>query len=257
MTLENIAPGVWSARRPLRFLGLEVGTRMTVLRLADGSLALHSPIPLDVDLDGQGDLGAAIDALGSVSLLIAPNRFHHLFLEAASRRYPKARVLGVPGLEKKQPGVRFDALVDEPGDADRDLAWAPVRGVAALLPTGVADFREVAYLHRPSGTLVVTDAAYHFGPSDPLETRIGARLIGAYGRLTPSLLERWGSRDKASVEASIKRLLEWDFDRVVPAHGAVVETGGHDAFRSGYERLLRRPLSRDADAPSQGQDPPS
>ena len=45
--LRRLGNDIWVAERPQRFYGLEVGTRMTVLRLADGSLLLHSPIALD------------------------------------------------------------------------------------------------------------------------------------------------------------------------------------------------------------------
>ena len=33
MPLIEIAPDLWTATQPLRFLGLEVGSRMTVVRL--------------------------------------------------------------------------------------------------------------------------------------------------------------------------------------------------------------------------------
>ena len=36
--LKQLAENLWVAERPQAFYGLEVGTRMTVIRLADGSL---------------------------------------------------------------------------------------------------------------------------------------------------------------------------------------------------------------------------
>ncbi len=76
MTIKRLAPlrqldhGIWLADRPQRFHGLEVGTRMTVIRLADGSLLLHSPVELDFELRCE------IDRLGRVRLAVAPNRVH-------------------------------------------------------------------------------------------------------------------------------------------------------------------------------------
>ena len=48
-TLRRLAPGVHVLDAPQRFLGLELGTRMTVLEL-DGQLLIHSPVavPLSV-----------------------------------------------------------------------------------------------------------------------------------------------------------------------------------------------------------------
>ena len=51
--LRRLATDLWVAERPQRFFGLEVGTRMTVIRLADGSLLLHSPVVLDPALRGE------------------------------------------------------------------------------------------------------------------------------------------------------------------------------------------------------------
>ena len=48
MTLEALAPSVWTLAIPHRFLGLEIGTRMNVVRLADGGLLVHSPVPAEL-----------------------------------------------------------------------------------------------------------------------------------------------------------------------------------------------------------------
>ena len=67
------------------------------------------------------------------------------------------------------------------------------------------------------------------------------RLIGSYGRFGPSSLDPWLIRDRAAARASLERILAWDFDRVVVAHGAVLEHGGRDALRRGYRWLLTDP----------------
>lgn len=40
MSLNLLAPNLWIANQPLRFLGLRVGTRMTIIRLRDRSLVV-------------------------------------------------------------------------------------------------------------------------------------------------------------------------------------------------------------------------
>jgi len=35
-----------------------------------------------------------------------------------------------------------------------------------------------------------------------------------------------------------RHILAWDFDRVVVAHGEVLESGGREALRQGYAWLL-------------------
>ena len=46
-TLEPLAPDLWVARRPLPLVVGDVGARMTVVRLRDGGLVLHSPVRAD------------------------------------------------------------------------------------------------------------------------------------------------------------------------------------------------------------------
>ena len=72
--MQELAPDLWVADSPLRFLGLEMGARMTVIRLPDGKLLLHSPIAPTAELVRE------VEALGPVAYLIAPNKFHHLFV---------------------------------------------------------------------------------------------------------------------------------------------------------------------------------
>lgn len=43
-------PGLWVAERPFVWNGIDVGGKMAVVRLSDGSLWLHSPVELDEKL---------------------------------------------------------------------------------------------------------------------------------------------------------------------------------------------------------------
>ena len=52
--LKPVAPDVWIVDGPvIRFYGLPFTTRMTVIRLPDGGLWLHSPIAMDDGLVAQ------------------------------------------------------------------------------------------------------------------------------------------------------------------------------------------------------------
>jgi glyoxylase-like metal-dependent hydrolase (beta-lactamase superfamily II) len=97
---------------------------------------------------------------------------------------------------------------------------------------------EVVFFHRPSKTLIATDLAFNVGASSPFPTRFAFRLARAYGRLSPTLLERLMIRDRAAFRRSLKRILEWPFERVVVAHGEVSETGGRGELERGYAFVL-------------------
>ncbi|MGB0562832.1 MAG: DUF4336 domain-containing protein [Spirulinaceae cyanobacterium] len=232
MALTAIAPDLWVATQPLRFLGLEVGSRMTVVRLPNQDLVLISPIEL------QPDEIEELNALGSVRHIIAPNRFHHLSIGSTQTLYPEAKVWGVPGLPEKRPDLVFDRLLEQPGNFADTLDYLPFQGVAVILPTGIQPVNENVFFHRPSQTLILTDIAFNFTEENTLLTRLVARAIGSYNTLRPSRLEKWGTRDKAAVAASVEQVLKWDFDRVIPGHGAVVESGGKTQFAEGYAWFL-------------------
>ena len=68
--------------------------------------------------------------------------------------------------------------------------------------------------------------------------RLVARLLGSYRRFAPSRLDPLLIRDRAAARGSLERILAWDFDRVIVAHGEVLEHGGREALRAGYRWLL-------------------
>jgi hypothetical protein len=224
--LTERGPGLWTVDRRQRFYGLEVGTRMTVIRLADAALLLHSPVQLDADLR------RALDAVGQVRYVVAPNRVHHLYAGDVAVSYPDARLWIGPGLERKRPDLRYVAILGDEAPAE----WRDE--VSQVFFRGRPYENEVVFFHRPSRTLVMCDLAFNFGPSATLLTRIWMSLIRSYGYFGPSKLEPWLIRDRAAARACMERILEWDFDRVIVAHGDVLEHDGRDALRRGYGWLL-------------------
>ncbi len=224
--MKQLDRGLWVADQPLRFAGLELGARMTVVQLASGELLLHSPIRPTTELVRE------VDSLGPVAVLVAPNRFHHLYAGAWLEARPGARLFVAPGLESKRPDLPLaGVLTDEP-----ESIW---RGVLEqVVIRGLPITNEVVFFHPASRTLIATDLAFNIGPEHPALTRWAFRLSGAYRRLAPTNFERLLIRDRASFRASLERVLEWPFERVIVAHGRVLETGGRRELARGYSWLL-------------------
>ena len=224
--LRPLAPDIWVAERPQSFYGLPVGTRMTVIHLSGGRLLLHSPVSLDPGLRRE------LDAIGSVRYVVAPNRVHHLYAGEVAKVYPEARLWVAPGLERKRPDLDFVAIL---GD-DAPEQWR--EEVQQTFFRGRPFENEITFFHRPSRTLLLCDVAFNFGPSAPTVTRLLMKLMRSYGRFGPSALDSWLIRDRKLARQSLERILAWDFDRVVVAHGDILETGGREALRGGYAWLL-------------------
>jgi len=224
MPLERFADGVWLASAPNKYLGWQLGTRMTVLRLGDGSLLIHSPIALDDSLKRE------IDTLGPVGHIVAPNLFHHLHAGDATRAFPEAKLHGAAGLRKKRPDLRLDAILGqqaEPAWRD-DLETLTIEGT--LLD-------ETIFWHKPSGTLVTADLIENFESADDWWTRFYLKAGGIHGKVGLSRMLRLAFRDRKKARRDIDQVLGWDFDRVVLAHGNPIGSDGAYAFRETYAWL--------------------
>ena len=148
--LESWGPGIWTADSVMRVGVISQPTRMTVIRLADGSLFLHSPVPPTEELVN------AVRACGEVAYLVSPNLFHHLSLGLWAELFPDARVIASPRLRDRVQDVTFhDDLTETP-----DPAWADVLDQTIVTGNRLVD--EVVFLHTPSRTLIVADICFHF-----------------------------------------------------------------------------------------------
>lgn len=223
--MRELGEGIWTADRTLNLLGTRLPIRMTVIRLSSGGLWVHSPVKLD------GPTREALDALGPVRHVVAPNRVHHLFVKPYFEAYPEARVFASPGLAEKRKDLPFHGtLSDAPPDA-----WA--NEIAQALLGGIPYLQEVDFFHPPSRTLVLTDLVFHPEPTDHLPSRIFYAMTGTYGRFGPSRLVKLLIRDRAALRASIDRMLAWDFERIVMNHGAVIEKDGRARLRDAFAWL--------------------
>ena len=222
--LTELHPDLYVQRVPYRALGLPLGRQLVVVRLPNGSLWIHSPIPW------SAALRAEVDALGPVLHVVGPNRLHDECLREFQTEYPTAEFHAAPGLADQRMDIHFrhSPLGDE---AHPD--WASVMN--QHLVRGMPRVNEVVFLHRPSRTLILADLAFNLGPEGPLWFKLLMRLNGAWGRFAPSKFCKSTMKDRAAVRSSIDHLLTWDFDRIIVGHGRNVEVNGKavlkDAFR--------------------------
>jgi len=103
--LADAENGLWTFHQRLSVLGAEIGTRMTVVRLRNGGLLVHSPNRLTPEIEQQ------LASLGEVEHVLAPNLDHYLFVRDFKQRFPKARFYAAPGVAPKLPELRFDGLL--------------------------------------------------------------------------------------------------------------------------------------------------
>lgn len=211
--LIPIDDGLWQVPNDV-FMpgGIHFPGRMVVVRLSGGGVLLHSVVPID------DALATDIARIGRVAHIVAPNGFHHLFVAAAAARYPDAEVHGVPILAaQKRKDVTFDTILDDsPHPAWRD-------DLDQRVIAGVPKIHEVAFYHRATGTLILTDLIFNLQEVANRRTRWLLKLMRAWGRPAQSRMWRWATKDRAAAAESVEAVLSWDLRRVVMAHGTILE----------------------------------
>ncbi len=228
--LEAFGPEIWiaSGSTVVAAGGFHYPTRMAAIRLTGGALFIWSPIAL------SDELRTAVDALGEVSHLIAPNSLHDSFLAEWRCAYPDASLHAAPGLRPRRKDLEFDGdLEDAPAAAwSGDIDQVLVRG--NLITT------EVVFFHRASGTAIFTDLIQHFSPTWFSGWRALVAKLDLMSAAEPEVPRKFRNAfvNRRLARAALRRILAWPTERVLMAHAAPVETDGQ-AFVARAFRWLR------------------
>ena len=229
-----VAPELWVVdAEPMRIMGAAVPVRMTVVRLGDGGLWLHSPTRFDPALL------AALEALGPVRHLVAPNVAHWTFLKGWQRACPDAVTWAAPNLRRRLQ-VRLSRVRLDRGLGDAPPAEWAAEIDQAVIPGGMG-FREVAFGHLASRTLALTDLVLNLEDERvPAPTRAYARATGtrAPHGSTPRYLRAAIRLRRLDAARAMERILAWDPERVVFAHGRPFEEDGAERLRRAMGWLL-------------------
>ena len=215
-TLEHIDDNLWHAVHSFRAFGIAVTSRMTVVRLSDGSLWLHSPIPLSADLQRQ------LDAQGLVRYVVAPNRFHHLYAGHALRTYPQATLFGAPGLRTK----RVDLPELRELGAESRSAWNADLDEISL--EGAPMLAESVWFHRATATLIATDLVEWLSGDLPWSARLYACMQGVRAQLAVPRSLVWTVKDRSAMRRSLEAVMQLPVRRLVVGHNVILDER-HDA----------------------------
>lgn len=230
---EFVRDQIWVVDYPVSLAGARFYARMTLARRSDGALIVHSPGPLD------DAVRVRIEAIGRVAVIVAPGNFHHLHVRACQRAFPDAETWICPGVERKQPMLRYDGLLggSPPPCLAADFSLAGVFGRL---------MGEVAMFHRPSRTLLLVDLIENFGDSTPgINWMLKAcwKLVGMWNVPGPAPEYRLGWRNRAEARAALGLIVTWDFERIVIAHGDLIERDAKAVARRAWRHHLPQTTS--------------
>jgi uncharacterized protein DUF4336 len=224
--LQDAEIGLWTFHQPLSVLGAEIGCRMTVVRLGDGDLLIHSPIALTPALRQR------LDAMGPVRHVLAPNLDHYLFVEQFRTAYPDAQCYAVPGVAEKLPSVAFHVQLSPPASVG---AWEDVLEQRWFRSS--ESLQELVLFHHASRTLVAADLAFNIQSSDGVLSRLLLRLNDSYRSFGPSRVCRRHITAPHLARADLDAIIGLDPERLILAHGEILWSGAGGALRRAYEWL--------------------
>ncbi|BDA49772.1 hypothetical protein COCOBI_14-3920 [Coccomyxa sp. Obi] len=224
--LQQLAPNVWAADRPFIWNRIDVGGRMAVLKLSDGSIWVHSPVQLD------DDLAAALGELGEVKHIVSPNYEHTKYAKQWIERYPGARSYACPGLKEKEPQVPYTTELG--GGGGEPPEWLGEVQTTCLTYernpfNGKPFFNEVVFFFKPEKLLITSDLFWNYPNQAP-----GGTKLWKFGmdRVYLPFYRRFMISDKGEYDEATRRIFkEWNFEAILPCHGDFVPSNGKEVLR--------------------------
>lgn len=215
--VERLAENLWWVQGDLPKMTLK--RVMTVARLDDGRLVIHSGIALE---DG---LMRELEAWGTPAFLLVPNAGHRLDAPAYKRRYPALQVLTPSGARDKVSQVVAVDGTYEDFPARDDVQLRTLAGIGSS--EGVMTVRS-----RDGVTVVLNDIMFNMDRKRDVLGFFFTTLLGsAPGPRVSRLAKLVFVKDRVALKREFVTLAELpELQRVIVAHEKIAS--GSDARRA-------------------------
>ena len=220
MVWRQIGEDLALLQYPFRVFGIDFARNVTLIRLADQRLVIHSTAPFSA-----ADVNR-IRQFGQPAWLVDATLMHDSFAKQGRAALPTIPYLAPPGLTEISR-VNTQPLSPPPPEWSGQIDVIPIEGTSK---------REHALFHRASRTLVVADLIFHFSPDMRGWPRFFVRHVMRLPRLSGiSVFFKMLISDRKAFERSMAKLLELDFNQMVVAHRDVIRVDAkavlHQALR--------------------------
>jgi len=174
--LEKLEDNLWRVQGTLP--GMSLQRVMTVVRLEDGRLVVHSAIALDEDAVAE------VEKWGCPAILVVPNGYHRLDARGYKTRYPDMTILCPRSATRR---------VAEVVAVDGDLSQFPRQSTVScdhLDGTGASE-GFLLVRHGDEASLVLNDAVFNMPHQPGVVGWVLKHVTGSTGGPTISRLARW------------------------------------------------------------------
>ena len=210
LPVERLEDNLWRVQGSLK--GMALKRVMTMVRLADGRLVIHSACNL------EDQAMTDVEAWGRPAILLVPNRFHRLDAPAWVARYPDLEVLCPKGSRRQ-----VEDIVRVDGDYD---AFNGDESVSLEHLDGTRKGEGVMTVRSGLGTsLVFNDALFNMPHGHGIPGFIFRHITASTGGPKVSRLFRMlAVKDKQAFAAHLLRLADTpDLVRIIVSHHRVID----------------------------------
>jgi len=222
--IEKLEPNLWRVTGTVP--GMALKRVMTLVRLEDGRVVIHSAIALDEPSMAE------IEGWGRPAVLLVPNAYHRLDAPAYAARYPNLRVLCPRGGRTK-----IEKVVPVDGDYD-DFEDDPAVALQHL--DGVRKTEGVMIIRSTTGaTLVFNDAVFNLPHGKGVAGFIFRYITGSTGGPKVTRLFRWlALKDKRAFKNHLVQLAETpDLTRIIVSHHRMITDHPGETLREVAQAL--------------------
>jgi hypothetical protein len=229
--LWAFAENVWIIDGPsVRDMGFMFTTRMAVVKLSDGSLWVNSPVPAPFETLKR------ITELGLVKYLVAATPRHVWRLATWHTLFPEAQLWAsrpTPFALNKVALPFTGILSDTPPQA-----WAA--DLDQLAFKGNPLIEEIIFFHRKSRTVILDDLVqiHPMVAGKPFRNALFklAGVASPHGGVALDIRLSFTNRNLA--RRSLEKLLSWDFDKLIIAHGGCIEKDAKPFVKRAFRWLV-------------------
>ncbi|ORX34075.1 hypothetical protein BD324DRAFT_638279 [Kockovaella imperatae] len=235
LVIRQVTPDIVTFSKPFsRFGMIAIGGRSTAIRLPSTDIFIyvstpHSPATAET-IRNMG---------GEVKWLVTPDGEHGMYIEEYTKAYPKAQPIGVERFAKSKPQIQWAGLFGAGGET-KQYGFEPH---ITLLQFTAHPNHELMAVHHPSKTLIQGDMLFNLPPKEQY-SRVGMPFFVKTAGHKMSPEEHFHAstisklvKDKALAKRELEPINKLEWDRIIPCHGDVIETGGKEAWAKVFNQF--------------------